>query len=342
MATKMQMAELELVDKGTPNSQMVAVLNKPFDISVHYAQIPEPNDDEIRIRIKWVGICGSDLEAFRGNRAPEFITTPARLGHEVAGIVDKVGKNVLGIKAGDRVTCRYVWGAYAQYIVCKPFNVKVMPKDFPMEAVSLIEVLPGIIHAAEIGKIDQTKNVLIMGQGVSGLIMTQVVKLYSPKNLVVTDLYDKKLELSKEYGATHTYKMPKENIPTMEVVGKDFPDGFDVVIPCLLEGNGMIDAIDCCSMGGRIVMYGCIGMCTKPIDFFKVHRKRIDIYSTEPKRDIDMRNYFEKGINMVLDGLVNTSQLVTHKIPLCRIDEAFSIRNNPDDETIHVLIDCEK
>ncbi|MFU0799307.1 MAG: alcohol dehydrogenase catalytic domain-containing protein [Xylanivirga thermophila] len=342
MATKMQMAELELVDKGTPNSQMVAVLNKPFDISVHYAQIPEPNDDEIRIRIKWVGICGSDLEAFRGNRAPEFITTPARLGHEVAGIVDKVGKNVLGIKVGDRVTCRYVWGAYAQYIVCKPFNVKVMPKDFPMEAVSLIEVLPGIIHAAEIGKIDQTKNVLIMGQGVSGLVMTQVVKLYSPKNLVVTDLYDKKLELSKEYGATHTYKMPKENIPTMEVVGKDFPDGFDVVIPCLLEGNGMIDAIDCCSMGGRIVMYGCIGMCTKPIDFFKVHRKRIDIYSTEPKRDIDMRNYFEKGINMVLDGLVNTSQLVTHKIPLCRIDEAFSIRNNPDDETIHVLIDCEK
>lgn len=342
MATKMQMAELELVDKGTPNSQMVAVLNKPFDISVHYAQIPEPNDDEIRIRIKWVGICGSDLEAFRGNRAPEFITTPARLGHEVAGIVDKVGKNVLGIKAGDMVTCRYVWGAYAQYIVCKPFNVKVMPKDFPMEAVSLIEVLPGIIHAAEIGKIDQTKNVLIMGQGVSGLVMTQVVKLYSPKNLVVTDLYDKKLELSKEYGATHTYKMPKENIPTMEVVGKDFPDGFDVVIPCLLEGNGMIDAIDCCSMGGRIVMYGCIGMCTKPIDFFKVHRKRIDIYSTEPKRDIDMRNYFEKGINMVLDGLVNTSQLVTHKIPLCRIDEAFSIRNNPDDETIHVLIDCEK
>lgn len=338
----MQMAELELVDKGTPNSQMVAVLNKPFDISVHYAQIPEPNDDEIRIRIKWVGICGSDLEAFRGNRAPEFITTPARLGHEVAGIVDKVGKNVLGIKAGDMVTCRYVWGAYAQYIVCKPFNVKVMPKDFPMEAVSLIEVLPGIIHAAEIGKIDQTKNVLIMGQGVSGLVMTQVVKLYSPKNLVVTDLYDKKLELSKEYGATHTYKMPKENIPTMEVVGKDFPDGFDVVIPCLLEGNGMIDAIDCCSMGGRIVMYGCIGMCTKPIDFFKVHRKRIDIYSTEPKRDIDMRNYFEKGINMVLDGLVNTSQLVTHKIPLCRIDEAFSIRNNPDDETIHVLIDCEK
>lgn len=342
MATKMQMAELELVDKGTPNSQMVAVLNKPFDISVHYAQIPEPNDDEIRIRIKWVGICGSDLEAFRGNRAPEFITTPARLGHEVAGIVDKVGKNVLGIKAGDMVTCRYVWGAYAQYIVCKPFNVKVMPKDFPMEAISLIEVLPGIIHAAEIGKIDQTKNVLIMGQGVSGLVMTQVVKLYSPKNLVVTDLYDKKLELSKEYGATHTYKMPKENIPTMEVVGKDFPDGFDVVIPCLLEGNGMIDAIDCCSMGGRIVMYGCIGMCTKPIDFFKVHRKRIDIYSTEPKRDIDMRNYFEKGINMVLDGLVNTSQLVTHKIPLCRIDEAFSIRNNPDDETIHVLIDCEK
>lgn len=338
----MQMANLELVEEGTPNSQMVAVLNEPYDISIRYAKIPEPNDDEIRVRIKWVGICGSDLEAYRGNRAPEFIITPARLGHEVAGVVDKVGKNVLGIKEGDKVTCRYVWGAFAQYIVCKPFNVKVLPPDFPMKAVSLIEILPGIIHAAERGEIDQTKDVLIMGQGVSGLILTQVVSMYSPRNLVVTDLYDKNLEIAKKYGATHTYKIPTSDTSTMDIVGKDFPNGFDVVIPCLLEGNGMVDAIDCCSMCGRIVMYGCIGICSIPIDFFKVHRKRIDIFSTEPKRDIDMRKFFQQSVEMVLDGLINTSEIITHEIPLSRIDEAFDIRNNPGEETIHVIVDCEK
>jgi threonine dehydrogenase-like Zn-dependent dehydrogenase len=341
MATKMEVARLKLVEAAGENTQKVAVLNKPFDISVYSAKIEEPGDGEIRVKIKWVGICGSDLEAYRGTRAPEFISTPARLGHEVAGIIDKVGANVIGLKKGDKVTCRYVWGAFAQYILCKPFNVKVLPQDFPLEEISLIEILPGVIHTAELGKIDQTKNVLIMGQGVSGLVITQVVSQFSPKNLAVTDLNKKKLELARKYGATHTYKLDAHDSSTMETVGKDFPEGFDIVIPCLLEGDGMVDAIDCCSTCGKIVMYGCIGVCNKPLDFFKVHRKRLEIYSTEPRRDIDMRRFFQEGIQMVLDGLVNTTEIVTHKLPLNRIGEAFQLRNLGEDEVIHVLVDCE-
>ncbi|HBM80228.1 MAG TPA: L-threonine dehydrogenase, partial [Clostridiaceae bacterium] len=282
---------------------------------IRYAKIPEPSDDELRIKIKWVGICGSDLETYRGLRSTDFITTPSRLGHEVAGIIDKVGSKVIGLKKGDKVTCRYVWGAFAQYIVCKPFNVKVVPDYFPLKDVSLMEILPGVIHAAKLGEINQTKNVLIMGQGVSGLILTQVIKLFTPKNLVVTDLYDKKIKLGLKYGASSAYKIPNVNTPTMDIVKKDFPNGFDVVIPCLLEGDGMVDAIECCSTCGRIVMYGCIGVCNKPIDFFKVHRKRLEIYSTEPRRDIDMREFFEMGVSMVKDGLVNTSEIVTHEFP---------------------------
>lgn len=342
MATKMTMADLKLVDKQGENTQMVAVLDEPFKMSQRFALIDEPAEDEIRVKIKWVGICGSDLEAYRGTRSPEFISTPARLGHEVAGVIDRVGSKVLGLHVGDRVTCRYVWGAYAQYIVCKPFNVKVLPADFPMKEISLIEILPGVLHTAELGKIDQTKNVLIIGQGVSGLTITQVVKQFSPKNLVVTDLNPRKLELAKRYGATHTYQIPTADTPTMDIVGKDFPDGFDVVIPCLLEGDGMIDAIECCSIGARIVMYGCIGVCRKPLDFFKVHRKRLEIYATEPRRDIDMRRFFQESIQMVQDGLINTTEIITHTFPLSQIEEGFALRNEGGMDTIHVLIDCEE
>lgn len=102
--------------------------------------------------------------------------------------------------------------------------------------------------------------------------MTQVVSMFSPKNLVVTDLFDEKLALARKYGATHTYKMPDEHASTMDIVGADFPDGFDVVIPCLLEGDGMVDAINAAAQNGRIVMYGCIGTCHTPVDFFKVHK----------------------------------------------------------------------
>lgn len=342
MATKMAMAALQLVDDNGPGTQRVAVMDAPFQMSVRNALIPIPAEDEVRVKIKWVGICGSDLEAYRGTRAPEFISTPARLGHEVSGVLDMVGSKVVGLKKGDKVTCRYVWGAYAEYIVCKPFNVKVLPDDFPELEISPIEVLPDILHAAELGKIDQTKNVLIMGQGVSGLVMTQVVRQFSPKHLAVTDLSPTKLALAKKYGATHTYLLPDKDARTMDYAGRDFPDGFDVVIPCLLEGDGVVDAIDCAAMCGRIVLYGCIGVCRKPIDFFKAHRKRLEFYLTEPRRDIDMRRFFEEGVQMVKDGMVNTGEMITHVFPLERIQEAFELRNQPPEGAIHVVIDCER
>lgn len=342
MPTKMIQPELELLDNGDDSGMRVAVLDEPFKVRLARAKIPEPKEDEVLIKIKYVGICGSDVETYRGTRAPEFITFPARLGHEVAGTIQKVGKKVVGLNEGDKVCLRYVWGAFAEYLCCKPFNLRVMPPGFPMLEISLVEILPGVIHAMELSKIDPSKNVLITGQGVSGLVLTQVAKLFSPKNLVVTDLFDKKLILAKKYGATHAYKLPSPDTPTMDVVGKDFPDGFDIVIPCLLEGDGMVDAINCAAQNGRIVMYGCIGICNKPVDFFKVHRKRLEIYSTEPRRDIDNRRFFEEGVKLVEGGMVNTSEMITHVMPLSEIKKAFKLREHHQPDVIHVIIDCEK
>jgi len=343
MPTRMSVAELNIVsDSYTGTTQRVAILEKPYHLKIAKASIPEPGPDELRIKIKYVGICGSDLEAFRGNRKPEFMTFPARLGHEVAGVIDKLGTNINGLHIGDKVTCRYVWGAYAEYIVCRPFNVQVMPDDFNMKNISLIEILPGVIHTAELSKCDSGRSVLITGQGVSGLMLTQVMALYSPKVLVTTDLKDRNLTLSKKYGADHTYKIPSPTTRTMDIVGKDYPDGFDIVIPCLLEGNCIIDAIDCARTGGKVVMYGGIGMCKEPIDFFKVHRRRVEILSTEPKRDIDMYRFFKESINLVRDGLVNTGEYIDRVFPLSQIQEAFETRDDKSNNVIHVIIDVEK
>ncbi|MFS0724795.1 zinc-dependent alcohol dehydrogenase [Paenibacillus sp. 1P07SE] len=341
MVRKMSVPPMELVDREGPDTQLCAVLNTIGHIEVARALIPEPKADEVRVRIKWVGICGSDVEVYRGARSPEFISYPTRLGHEVAGVIDKVGSGVIGVKAGDHVALRYVWGAFAEYVCCTPFSLKVLPKELPLIEGSLIEVLPGILHAAELAEIAPNKNVLITGQGVSGLVMTQVISLFSPRNLVVTDLFDEKLALARKYGATHTYKLPDPHARTMDQVREDFPDGFDVVIPCLLEGAGMVDAIDAAAQNGRIVMYGCIGTCHEPVDFFKVHKKRLDIFSTEPKRDIDNRRFFDEGLRLVMDGLVNTKEMITHVVPLSEVDRAFGLRNEHSGSTIHVMIDCE-
>ncbi len=340
MATKMDIAKLDLVPEGTPNAQRVAVLDEPYKLSLQWASIPEPGQGEIRIKIRYVGICGSDLESYRGCRKPEFLSTPARLGHEVSGVIDKLGPDVRGLKTGQRVTCRYVWGAFAEYIVCTPFNVHVVPDTLDDHDISPIEVLPGILHAAELSRITTNTDVLIMGQGVSGLVMTQAVSRYSPRTLAVTDIKPHKLELARRYGATHTYQLPAGDARTMDVVSRDIPQGFEVVIPCLLEGDGMIDAVDCASMGGRIIMYGCIGICQQPFDWLKVHRKRLEIYSTEPRRDIDMRRWFTEGVALVEQGIINLSEMITDVFTLEEIVEAFNKRDDKANDAIHILVDC--
>lgn len=341
MVRKMVVPDLQLVDHGGSDTQLVAVMENIGKIDIRHALIPEPKRYEIRVDVKWVGICGSDLEVYRGARTPEFLSYPMRLGHEVAGIIDAVGEDVVGLQVGDHVALRYVWGAFAEYITCDPFSAVVLPKSFPLMHGSMIEISPTLLNAAERGDISQHKNVLIMGQGVSGLQLTQVVHLYSPKNLVVTDLFDEKLALAKEFGATRTYKIPTPDTPTMNVVGKDFPDGFDVVIPALLEGDGMVDALECATQDGRIVMYGSIGKTDKTMDFFKMHRKRVDILTTEPKRDIDNHRLFVEGRDLVLNGLINTKKTVTNVFPLEKIQEAFDLRNQRRGDVIHVMIDCD-
>lgn len=341
MATKMTLADLDFLDRKGENSQTVAVMDEPGKLSLRYAEIPEPGTGELRVKVKWVGVCGSDIEAFRGTREAEFVSFPARLGHEVAGVVDKLGPGVNGLNLGDQVTTRYVWGAFAEYIICRPFNVKVVPPRFPLRETSLVEILPGVLNAVELGDVDSTKSVLLMGQGVSGLVLTQVAALYSPKRLVVTDLKKKNLELAKQYGASDTYQIETVNSSCVDIVKKDFPEGFDIVIPCLLEGDGIVDAIDMAAQNGKIILYGCIGKTSRSIDLFKVHRKRLDIFSTEPKRDIDMRNLLERSVQLVLDGLVNTGDMVTHTFPLTEIQKAFDLRNDKGNDSIHVLVDCE-
>lgn len=341
MATKMDIADLDLTEDTGAGTQQVAVLEEPGTISLARARVPEPGPGEIRVRIRYVGICGSDLESYRGVRSPEFLSTPARLGHEVSGVIDALGEGVRGLRLGQRVSCRYVWGAFAEYIVCKPFHVRTVSEHLADEDISPLEVVPGILHAVDLAKITPHSDVLIMGQGVSGLVMTQCIAQASPRRLAVTDLNSHKLALARSYGATHTYQMEHERASTMDAVRADFPDGFEVVIPCLLAGEGMIDAVDAAAMSGRIVMYGCIGTCREPFDFLKVHRKRLDIHATEPRSDAAMRHYWDRGVAMVEQGLLNVAEMITHTFPLSRIAEAFELRNDQRAEAVHILIDCQ-
>lgn len=104
----MTMASLDLLEGPSSEAQRVAVMNTFGKLDLAWAHIPHAGPDEIRVKIKWVGICGSDVEAYRGTRQPEFLSTPTRLGHEVAGVIDQVGENITGIRvAGSPYVARF-------------------------------------------------------------------------------------------------------------------------------------------------------------------------------------------------------------------------------------------
>jgi len=195
-------------------------------------------------------------------------------------------------------------------------------------------------HAADRAAIDNDTRVLITGQGVSGLIMTQVIARCRPAVLAVTDLFDGKLKLARSYGATRAYRVATTSTPTRQALGDAFPDGFDVVIPCVLSGDGVADAVDMAAQNGRVIMYGGLSPASRPVDYFRVHRRRLDIYSTEPKTDADMRRYFETASALVSAGDIRVADMITHRIGLDEIDRAFELKRKPSGDVIHVMIDC--
>ena len=313
------------------------VLEGPRELRAIETRIPEPGLDEVRVKVAYVGICGSDVEAYLGHRKPEFLGHPLMLGHESAGIIDKVGERVGGIKVGDRVMFA-TWGSFTEYVVCKPDRVVKLLPEIPLIEGSLIEVLPGVIQAAAMTGIRYSHEVVVVGQGLSGLLITRLVALNGCRRLIAVDLFDEKLELAREFGASHTVNARSENV--VGRVKEISEGGADFSIMATLSGNDVRPAVEWSRMHSKIVLYGSTGPCDG-IDFFRVHCKALSIVkeTTEMRGQLERRRLWREGMQLVADGLLPIARLRTHLFPLGQLPEAMELRATPRPDVIHVLIE---
>ena len=152
------------------------VLEKPHNFVLKEVPIPEINDDEVLIKVTYCGICGSDWGSYTGKYADEVKLLPLITGHEFCGVIDKVGKNAKGLKAGDRVAadicipcqtcyhCRigepllcgdftqtgiHTNGAYAEYVKSPWQNVYLVPDEVSDEKAAFIEPITTCINASK-------------------------------------------------------------------------------------------------------------------------------------------------------------------------------------------------
>jgi len=313
------------------------VLTAPERLERLDVDMPEPAPDQVRIKIAYVGICGSDVETYLGRRQPEFLGDRAVLGHEAAGVIDKLGEHVAGLKVGDRVMVAS-WGSFAEYHVCRPECVVRLLPEIPLIDGSLIEVLPGVILAATRTGITSAHDVVVLGQGLSGLQITRLVALHGCRRLIAVDLFDEKLRLAEEFGATHTINASREDV--RQRVEEITSGGADFTIVATLDGNDVPAAVEWSRRGGRIVLYGGIGPCDG-IDFFRVHAKALSIVkeTNELQGRLETRRLWRDGMQLVADGLLCPERLRTHIFALEDLPEAMELRATPRPDVIHVLIE---
>ena len=247
--------------------------------------VPEPGPGEILVRVKACGICGSDVHGWDGSSGRRI--PPLVMGHEAAGIVEKVGGEVVGFSEGDRLTfdstvscgkCEYCrqgsinlcqnrqvlgvsceefrrHGAFAEYVLVPENICYKLPEGLPFEHAALIEAVSIAVHAANRTKVQLGDTAVVVGSGMIGLLVVQAIRLAGCSQVIAVDLEDSKLEIAKELGADFGFN-PKNDDVVARVKELTGGEGANVSVEVVGATPTVKMAIDCTRKGGQITLVG--------------------------------------------------------------------------------------
>ena len=309
------------------------VIKEPGNVSLEQVEIPVPQPDFVRIKVKAAAICATDLEVLDGNIAANYPLTP---GHEWSGIVDAVGnekdahwigKRVIGSSDVACLTCdacrsgnwRYCKdfeeigfkrnGAYAEYAIMPAYGLVELPDNVSFAQGALCEPLGVALGTLEKAGAKYGDTCLIMGAGSIGLCMLAAAKALGLKDIVVVATTDRRLKLAREMGAVRTIASKEENV--MEVMQKLRPEGTDVVIDATGIEECIQQSLKLAKRGGTVALAG--------YGRGKIMNIRIDdihIYNLRVVGAGNNWNQHKKAVTMMADGSVNIEKFVTNKIKL--------------------------
>lgn len=219
------------------------VLTAPSTLELQDFPQPTPADDEVLVRIRACGICGSDIHGWDGSSGRR--NPPLIMGHEAAGEIAAVGRSVQRFKPGDRVTfdstvycgecddCRAgrinlcahrrvlgvspadykQHGAFAEFLAVPARIVHPLPPSLPFEHAAMIEPVSIAVHA--VGRLASHRPdvAVVVGAGMIGLLVVQALRWAGAKTIVALDLEPSRLELARSLGATHTFNSRTDDVP---------------------------------------------------------------------------------------------------------------------------------
>lgn len=327
---------------------MKAALYKgPNRISVEEIPIPEPKDNEIQVRVHSTGICGTDVQLYKG--VGVFESEKNRVfGHEFGGIITKVGKKVPEeYKVGKRVvvepnigcgkckTCiagSYVQcekgqriigihrnGGFAEYTVAPHEKVFLIPDNFSFKAASVFEPFAICVYGLKRAPIIPGDTVVVMGPGVAGLHFTMLAKASGASKVILTGPNQARLNLGKKIGADVIINIKEKNLID-EIMQETNGEGANYVFEAAGVQSSLENMIKIAANKAKICIYGVPVEPINNIDFAEYLFKDVTVVTAS-----GAQNTFIQGIKIVSSGVVDLEKVITHTFPLDEIEKAFEV-----------------
>ncbi len=256
------------------------VIEKPGKMTYKEVPVPVINDNEVLIKVKMCGICGTDSKIYKGEYASEFL--PMISGHEFWGVIEEVGKNTQGLKPGDRVSvdiclpcgtcyfCRrgdgllcktftqlgiHTDGAFAEYVKAPWQNCYPIPDEVDEYSAAFVEPLTAVIQAAKRMDVKISSSVVIIGDGL-GILHGAMAKLRGAAPVIVIGSRPARMAMAKEMGADFTINIHEVADPVAEVKRLTGGIGADYVLESVGTTKTYEQAFEMLRRGGKIEAFG--------------------------------------------------------------------------------------
>lgn len=331
----------------TRNTMTALAKSKPQEgLWMVQAPVPEIGPDDVLIRINKTGICGTDIHIWNWDDwAAATVPVPMITGHEFAGEIVELGRNVPDLQIGQRCSgeghligkesrqarsgkfhldpgTRGIGvneqGAFAEYLRLPAFNVIPLPDEIPDEIGAILDPLGNAVHTALSFDL-LGEDVLITGAGPIGIMAAAVARHAGARHVVITDINPDRLALAeKVVPSVRAVNVGNEDLSEVKAELR-LKEGFDIGLEMSGSQAALDQMVEALVMGGRIALLG-IPPGKSPVDWSRIVFKAITIKGVYGR---EMFETWYKMIAMLQNGL-DVSRVITHRFPVAAFEQGFA------------------
>lgn len=336
------------------------VMTAPREIRFDRVPVPQPGPGQVLVKIKRIGICGSDIHVYHGKHP--YTKYPVTQGHEVSGRIAAVGEGVTGFRVGQKVTiepqvfcgrchpCTHgkynlceslkvmgfqTTGTASEYFAVDQSKIDVLPEAMDYNEGAMIEPLAVTVHAAKRAGDVKGLNVCVLGCGPIGILLIQSLKAFGAAKVLATDVSDYRLELAKQCGADVTVNTKNAEFgrAMLDAFG---PDKADIIYDCAGNDITMDQAIQNARKGSTIILvavYAGLAHC----DLAKLNDSELDLNTTMMYRHED----YVDAIRLVGEGKIQLQPLMSKHFAFQDYLAAYEYIDNNRETTMKVIVDVD-